>query len=113
MKYPVIAECDGEVELIPSEAEIAKVVEPYDIASGCCRFWDVEGFALKPSVRDCRVHTVIGCIKEVDQRNAEVSFERMDETRPDIEGLKDLLDRNLLMSQVARDIVNRLVQKGY
>ena len=49
MNYPLIAEYDGEVFLVHSKADLAKVVEPFEVESGYCKFWDADGFALKSS----------------------------------------------------------------
>lgn len=115
MRYPIIIEYDGEVSLILDESSITKVVEPYDILSECCKFWDSDGFALIPRVQGCFSHSVLGLLTSrlhvVGQKDAVVSFEYCNERLPDFDGLRNLLDNNLPMDHETRkaimDIVNR------
>lgn len=104
MNYPLIAEYDGEVFLVHSKADLAKVVEPFEVESGYCKFWDADGFALKSSVDGCQVRSFLG-IRIVDQRCAEVVFQRCTEICPDIEGLTKLLHESPLIDQAARDVI--------
>ena len=104
MKYPLIVEYEGEVFLVHSKVDLAKVVEPFDVESGYCKFWDANGFALKASVDGCQVRSFLG-IRIVDQRHAEVAFQRCNETCPDKEGLTNLLHESLLIDQAARDVI--------
>ena len=109
MRYPVIAEYDGEIFLILDESSITKMVEPYDIVSGCCRFWDPDGFALRPRVQGCFSHSVPGLltsrVQVIEQQDAVVSFGYCNVMLPDINGLKNLLDSGLLMDHETRKVV--------
>jgi len=46
MKYPIIVDYDGEVLLLKDENDISRI-EPVDVESGNCRFWDAKGCSLE------------------------------------------------------------------
>ena len=116
MQYPIIVEYEEEVFLIQEESSITKKIEPFDIVSGCCRFWDSGGFALRPRVQGCFSRPVLGfltsCFQVVEQKGAVVSFEYCNEALPDREGLQHLLDNNLLMDHATRNVIMNIVAQS-
>lgn len=112
MKYPLIADGDGEVILIRDAAELS-CLEPIDIENGVYRFWDAEGFRLKATVAGCRETPLSGLFPQlttIDQQNAVVEFSRDESSLPDALGLKSLLrDRGDLLDEAARALVQRIL----
>ena len=111
MKYPLIVEYDGEVFLVHSKFDITKKVEPIDVESGYCKFWDADGFSLTPYVDGCKCRSFFG-VHIVDQPHAEVAFQRCNDEHHDIEGLTNLLHKRLLIDQAARNVIEAICDRS-
>ena len=98
MLMPIIVYCDGEVSLLRNRSDVS-AIEPIDVQSGIYKFWDAEGCPLTASVRGCHEYSILGRLlpffKVIDQANAVISFSKEHGSQPDMEGLSELLTKDL------------------
>ena len=98
MKYPIIVDYDGEVLLLKDENDISRI-EPVDVESGNCRFWDAKGCRIDASVNGCRHIKLFGLsfLTSIDMSRARIVFTERQDSTPDIKGLSELLANGALM----------------
>ena len=98
MKYPIIVDYDGEVLLLKDENDISRI-EPVDVESGNCRFWDAKGCRIDASVNGCQRFKLFGLsfLTSIDMSRARIVFTERQDSTPDIKGLSELLANGALI----------------
>ena len=79
MKFPIIADEDGDILLFNDGNELSYNLEPVDVMNGAYMFWDAMGFKVEGIVTRCDEKPLLGIkwlsgLRLIDQSKASLTF---------------------------------------